>query len=89
MASDRKYFLFASDSYYPAGGARDSEGVFETIEEAEAAYFRGDDSHCMGQEAHIAVVDGSNLKIIRSGFQSVWNDRSSLKWQDAEDDNGK
>lgn len=45
MSFYRCYYLFAGETYYPSGGARDLQGKFDTIEEARAAWkgFAGDD----------------------------------------------
>jgi hypothetical protein len=39
----KRFLVFAYDSYYPAGGAHDEVGSFDTLEEAMAAGNQRDD----------------------------------------------
>jgi hypothetical protein len=65
----KRYLLFASDYYYPIGGAEDLVGSYDTIEEAiKALDFRKYD------EANLAnILDLNTLSIVKYGLRGVWS----------------
>ena len=75
------YLLFCGSVDYPAGGADDFAGAFETIAEAKA-YFAGHPA----EWAHIASFDGARMTIECAYGEAGEPGRSGvLSWQDCRD----
>ena len=56
-----KYLLFSGDYYYPTGGMRDCQGVFDDLESAQSFF----DEHCQDDNwAHVAAIEGNRHWIV-------------------------
>ena len=63
------FLLFAGDDYYPAGGAEDFQGAYESVEAAQTAH-NPDVFYYKGGWANI--LDLNTLSIVMTFYHGKW-----------------